>query len=678
MKPDTPATSSKRKEYGAIVSLILAAIGLPTTLIAFFQQFVTEHVVLTTILIVFYELLVFIFGFVNNIWEILAKKWIPDIASWIDGWVRQTISSYLKRSSRHQKEYYRDLKKRCNELDTRGVIKLNRLSPIPFHEGFVHLYLEMIENSHNSSLAVQTEYTIWHYLADKDKAFERLIITGPAISGKTTLLKHTILVLATRKPPPHYRFQFRQSRYTPFLLSLREQIEAIELGSQSLVDVLNEQLKKRKCQLPEDWFPLQLNKGCCLILLDGLDTLRNQELRDKAIGWIEKQMLDFDGNRFIVTSNEFAIRNNTSHHFTTVKLRPFQPEQARLLVESWLMYDKKNGRPGKKKFHQPDHWKGTHFPSGEQSGNAPILGIRRSDASAFCYWLTEHEHDQWRYRLPTAEEIANARKIDVHGKPILNAENNSTKPTTPTLLDGLPVGTGYWTKTDFSWAKESQVLETSFLRNYYTEDLDQPKKFLDRVIDDTISIHRTQCLDLDDILSSIQTFAVSSEDLPGTSQKGVASSMKRTENVSNEQHHDATAPMAPSSITGTIDISKYRKNFQDLDATLNWRIATNQGDKLIDDIKAKRSVILQYLREIHETHDMSENDQQKNDTVSFPWFHRLFHRDRAIKQESPALIKAYAEGYFALAMLDARLEGSIPPCEGILIVKERKSDNLLV
>ena len=46
----------------------------------------------------------------------------------------------------------------------------------------------------------------------------------------------------------------------------------------------------------------------------------------------------------------------------------------------------------------PDHWKDIHFPPGY--GQKPILGMRPSDAKAFCVWLATREGTAWHYRLP--------------------------------------------------------------------------------------------------------------------------------------------------------------------------------------------------------------------------------------------------------------------------------------
>ncbi|GHO98536.1 hypothetical protein KSF_085840 [Reticulibacter mediterranei] len=51
---------------------------------------------------------------------------------------------------------------------------------------------------------------------------------------------------------------------------------------------------------------------------------------------------------------------------------------------------------------QPDHWTIDHFLQGD--GKKPILGVRPTDALAFCEWLTKRTLDGRTYRLPTIKE----------------------------------------------------------------------------------------------------------------------------------------------------------------------------------------------------------------------------------------------------------------------------------
>jgi len=89
------------------------------------------------------------------------------------------------------------------------------------------------------------------------------------------------------------------------------------------------------------------------------------------------------------------------------------------------------------KYFQPDHWTECQFPAGH--AHNPLLGMRPSDALAFCTWLTGREQGGWGFRLPTPEEA-------------------STYPLPAEVADGL----GYWAyapsikEKTFIWASASR------------------------------------------------------------------------------------------------------------------------------------------------------------------------------------------------------------------------------
>jgi hypothetical protein len=57
------------------------------------------------------------------------------------------------------------------------------------------------------------------------------------------------------------------------------------------------------------------------------------------------------------------------------------------------------------KYYQPDHWTSYQFSAGQ--AREPILGVRHSDAIAFCEWLTQREKGNWKYRLLSSSEALN-------------------------------------------------------------------------------------------------------------------------------------------------------------------------------------------------------------------------------------------------------------------------------
>jgi hypothetical protein len=69
----------------------------------------------------------------------------------------------------------------------------------------------------------------------------------------------------------------------------------------------------------------------------------------------------------------------------------------------------------KKIYIQPDHWDEVTYQSGE--GRTPIVGVRASDAEAFCAWLTEQEEgDHWVYQLPLANELVQNEQVGYWAK----------------------------------------------------------------------------------------------------------------------------------------------------------------------------------------------------------------------------------------------------------------------
>ncbi|KAA3659076.1 MAG: NACHT domain-containing protein, partial [Chloroflexi bacterium] len=72
------------------------------------------------------------------------------------------------------------------------------------------------------------------------------------------------------------------------------------------------------------------------------------------------------------------------------------------------------------KYHQPDHWRRYRYQSGE--GRLPVVGIRPSDAMAFCRWLTDRSSGKWQYRLPKEDELQLGEvKQDPHLEAITSA-----------------------------------------------------------------------------------------------------------------------------------------------------------------------------------------------------------------------------------------------------------------
>jgi hypothetical protein len=67
------------------------------------------------------------------------------------------------------------------------------------------------------------------------------------------------------------------------------------------------------------------------------------------------------------------------------------------------------------KNRRPDHWNSTQFPTGR--GLLPVVGIRKTDASEFCDWLTHRTPGSWTYRLPREAEATGRSELTQEAAP---------------------------------------------------------------------------------------------------------------------------------------------------------------------------------------------------------------------------------------------------------------------
>ncbi len=103
----------------------------------------------------------------------------------------------------------------------------------------------------------------------------------------------------------------------------------------------------------------------------------------------------------------------------------------------------------------PDHWKEAYFRSGH--GQQPILGLRPSDASAFCAWLATRDGGAWHYRLPT------------------RGEQDAVKRALLDDAEKLPPSCGFWVdRTRLAWVKEvGPKLAEGRIHERFARDHDQ-------------------------------------------------------------------------------------------------------------------------------------------------------------------------------------------------------------
>jgi energy-coupling factor transporter ATP-binding protein EcfA2 len=278
---------------------------------------------------------------------------------------------------------------------------------------------------------------------------------------------------------------------------------------------------------------------------------------------------------------------------------------------------------------RPNHWHVPRFPPGQ--GNAPLLGVREEQARAFVAWLTRREQGLWQYRLPRARE--------------LNEQESASM---------LPEGAGCWLQENqgFCWAKQApdlpmrlleELLEDAFPR--VPRQLAAQLNVVQRIIGSADHARGRLAL-CDDLMARPQRD-------PAPWLIALESAIEQGKELAKRLEHALSAAQ-----------------MQDLSRACQLALAVavavapenkNQEDTAHAARSLTRSLVV---------HSMKEHP------LSFHIASRLVQvlTERPDQEGSKKLVKQMLDLYLNLAMLEGRMRGRLPAREGILLVKEKKSE----
>ncbi len=188
-----------------------------------------------------------------------------------------------------------------------------------------------------TSKELQGSKPIWEFLRYGKTAKSQLLlaIIGAPGCGKTTLLQHIALMLATK--PPH-----GLPRWTPILLFLRQHVKTIVANKPLLAEIVQQHFANPNrypdLEPPAHWFAQQLQAGHCLVLLDGLDEVANAEERKFISAWIDEQIVNYPRCAFIVTSRPQGYHAAPLARATVVlEVQAFTMAQVHKFIDAWYL-----------------------------------------------------------------------------------------------------------------------------------------------------------------------------------------------------------------------------------------------------------------------------------------------------------------------------------------------------
>jgi energy-coupling factor transporter ATP-binding protein EcfA2 len=234
-----------------------------------------------------------------------------------------------------------------------GVKQMEKIPTLDLEEAFFPLRLEREENNFiGEDLSKKLEEdgrfpvkdrrissvaSIPVNFVDAIKRDKHIVILGDPGSGKTTLLKYIALICSSGLRKIYEKFGFEEK-----LLPVFVPVSAIytiikDNPTMSFVDAVSNYYNSREIKDTAKFIVENLEKGKCMVLLDGLDEIPEQQGRFNIAKRIEDFINKYGNNRFIITSRIIGYERISVGSINEYYVSPLNDDEIEQFIKNWFM-----------------------------------------------------------------------------------------------------------------------------------------------------------------------------------------------------------------------------------------------------------------------------------------------------------------------------------------------------
>ncbi len=245
--------------------------------------------------------------------------------------IQENNKSGDEKAKKYESDYRRAVTRKLDKLQLFGVDLNDTSRRYKLSTAYVSLSVEY-QSQQTSSADEEDSYDLIENLSI-DEALQksnRLLLRGPAGSGKTTLMQWVAVMSASLAMEGELA---AWNQCIPFFIRLREFSDKELPTPKQFTALISKVIDDTK---PENWTIEQLQEGRGIILVDGVDEIV-EEKRETIKEWIKEIDELYPNNKWVVTSRPYAAKSAwlADFGFMDADLQEMGSRDIELFVEHW-------------------------------------------------------------------------------------------------------------------------------------------------------------------------------------------------------------------------------------------------------------------------------------------------------------------------------------------------------